>query len=277
MFEECLYWLFQSNEFTLPHEDYTHFAVKCQLIGTLSEHSQQDFGSKSNLSESCWWICVQFCLWLQWPVTLTHLFFPLLFSCSLDSSCVSHIWDVWLFVLPKHPLGLACVPKPKGARNMLYKSVRTDRIFFFCFRREDHQRCQLQTHINYNLEDDPVRLTSVPLFVFVRVYFQVLFHISLQALKRVESQRLGDNHGNLKLRIEHKLPVAVWWEPFASEYIQYNLWGCGLCHWHFKGNIYFVSCTVLGYEGETRGARKARRLYTDRRHEGEHHNCGALI
>lgn len=131
MFEECLYWLFQSNEFTLPHEDYTHFAVKCQLIGTLSEHSQQDFGSKSNLSESCWWICVQFCLWLQWPVTLTHLFFPLLFSCSLDSSCVSHIWDVWLFVLPKHPLGLACVPKPKGARNMLYKSVRTDRIFFF--------------------------------------------------------------------------------------------------------------------------------------------------
>lgn len=42
---------------------------------------------------------------------------------------VSHIWDVWLFVLPKHPLGLACTPNPKDACNMLYKSAKTDRIF----------------------------------------------------------------------------------------------------------------------------------------------------
>lgn len=76
--------------------------------------------------------------YLQWSAILTHF----LFCClpPLDILCVSHIRDVWLFVLPKHPLGLACMPKPKDACNMLYKSAKTDRIFlsfFFpspCFR-----------------------------------------------------------------------------------------------------------------------------------------------
>lgn len=52
-----------------------------------------------------------------------------LFLRRLDSSCVSHIRDLWLFVLPEHPLGLACVLKPKDACNKLYKSVKTDRNF----------------------------------------------------------------------------------------------------------------------------------------------------
>lgn len=87
------------------------------------------------------------------------------------TSFVSVIFEMCgFFVLPKHPLGLACMPKPKDACNMLYKSAKTDRIFLFFFPRraleafEDHQSCQLQTQINYNLEDDPIRLTSTVCF-----------------------------------------------------------------------------------------------------------------
>lgn len=52
-----------------------------------------------------------------------------------------------------------------------------------------------------------------------------------------ESQRLSDGHGSLKQHIEHKLPAAVRWESFSSEHVWYNLWSCGLCQWHFRGNV----------------------------------------
>lgn len=84
---------------------------------------------------------------------------------------------------------------------MLYKSAKTDRDFPFLFFSssrcalevcEDHQGCQLQTEINYNLEDDPIRL-HVSFFsprVCVHLLSSAISHIfTCTKKKELESQK----------------------------------------------------------------------------------------
>lgn len=108
---------------------------------------------------------------LQWSVTLPHLLSPLLFSSSpWHPLCQSFLRCV-AFLFCQNILWVwhACRNQRMHATCCTSLRRRTGFFLFFFPRRaleafEDHQSCQLQTQINYNLEDDPIRLTSTVCF-----------------------------------------------------------------------------------------------------------------
>lgn len=164
-----------------------------QLIGPLSEHlaiklsySCESEETELQTCKRCWWVYVQFCVISSdvnsFIVSSFVFFFP-------STALVSVIFETCGFLFSQNILRVWHVCSNQRVHATCCTSLLRRTGFFSSPHRaleagEDHQRCQLQTQINYYLEDDPVRLTSVPLFLFVCIYFQVLFHISSHALKR---------------------------------------------------------------------------------------------
>ena len=161
-------------------------------------------------------------------VTLAHLLSPLLFFHLPLTSSVSVITETCGFLFCQNILW---VWHGWGNQRMHATCCMTWRrqpdsfFFFFSFfpslrLRGDHQRRQLETQINYNREDDPTSSDfscvflfpppRLPPLVFVCIYSSsAISHIFSCTKRSLSPKRLGDGHGNLRLHIERKLPVAV--------------------------------------------------------------------
>lgn len=130
--------------------------------------------------------CVLFCV--IYSRQLTNLLSPLLLSSHpWHPLCQSNLRRV-AFCFAITSFGFGVRAKPKGCMQHVkqgFSFLSPRRALEGC---EDHQRCQLQIQINYNLEDDPSSSSDIdcmfPLFMLVCIYFQALFHISSHALKR---------------------------------------------------------------------------------------------
>lgn len=168
-------------------------------------------------------ICLLFCVIYSYfsPLVVSSFCFPSPF----DILRVSHNWDVRLFVLPKHPLGLAWTGKPKDACNMLYDSAKTARqhLFIYFFHSLPFALEGTTKDVSIELKLITIsrmiqhRLTLTACFcpvpqplVFVCIYSSSAISHIFSCTKRSSSpKRFGDGHGNLRLHIERKLPVAV--------------------------------------------------------------------
>lgn len=176
-------------------------------------------------------------------------------------SCHSYSRCVAFFVLPKHPSDFACIAvKPRDACNMLYKVLwrRTGFFFLFPFFCEDHQGCQLQTQINYNLEDDPV-----PSDVSCNAAVQTLMFMCAHAPGRASMNPRGS--GTVMGIWSCTSNINSQWQPdgspSASEHVQCNLWSCGPCHLALQRKCDSVPRTVSGCKDKMGGARREKRGY----------------